>query len=849
MSSCTAQAAEAASTNNNQAAVPRKRRRRTTTTGATEDCFTCRKRQLRCDRRRPYCTQCLEIGKECSGYRTTLTWGVGVASRGKLRGLSLPIVNSTRRACDDNAAANAQPTPKARTLSMPKILEPDVKIKTEETGYTGFSHGTEIHHAGYEYTPYSHTAPIPIAMPSSSPPHSGWPMTGFHEHMEGYGSLGDKPARVQTRPRPLQRVHTLPTNYEESLFSAPSTGSVSTFSESDFPSPSELPPTPEEGSVAEPMLHPFSDSLSFQQDPIQQYDVYAYANASPQTVPVHEYLSSSLGSDFSSAACVETYSTTPPVTLSSFSDFLCRTDMSTPPSEPIQITYAPRLEPDFFLNGMPEHFPDYAQPAWSHTVQRPVDPCGFNHMAPRMKYLLDYYDKAICPVLVAFDGPSNPYRMHIMRLAGSSNALQNAIAALATNNIRMRNMKGLDRLDPFDRLTADGIRDMHSEATPEEIHYKTNAVALFNASLKDPASAADDSVLATLLILCLFHVCDSGFNKFKTQLAGVQKLLAMRDRRNGTSPFVTWIEMFFTWFDVMTATVNDRETLVRGEALDLLDLSANLGALEHLAGCDGRLFKLIARLGRLNLHSHTRRASEAMLPPSRIPTPRASPGAPVAKDYYSLDSNGWGSVLLGPSPAVGLGFQQPSRQDFWTEWHHIRMRLTAWAMDAPPYGPMSPPMADGDSASVVHISEAFRHAALLYTERLAAPHAPPASGVIQGLVTAALRHIAAIPVASCVNKFLLWPVLVVGTECVHGAHRDIIRSRCLEIARECSFFNSLTVLEVLERVWAEDDAGEAWEFVKVSDSCASVPMLSSLGGQAFRWRRAMCRAEGEYIVV
>jgi hypothetical protein len=49
---------------------------------------------VKCDRRRPYCGQCVEIGKECSGYRTTLTWGVGVASRGKLRGMSLPIAKS-----------------------------------------------------------------------------------------------------------------------------------------------------------------------------------------------------------------------------------------------------------------------------------------------------------------------------------------------------------------------------------------------------------------------------------------------------------------------------------------------------------------------------------------------------------------------------------------------------------------------------------------------------------------------------------------------------------------------------------------------------------------------------------
>lgn len=75
-------------------ASARKRRRRAPAGGAADDCFTCAKRGVKCDRKRPYCSQCLEIGNDCSGYKTQLTWGVGVASRGKLRGLSLPVAKA-----------------------------------------------------------------------------------------------------------------------------------------------------------------------------------------------------------------------------------------------------------------------------------------------------------------------------------------------------------------------------------------------------------------------------------------------------------------------------------------------------------------------------------------------------------------------------------------------------------------------------------------------------------------------------------------------------------------------------------------------------------------------------------
>lgn len=102
------------------AASARKRRRRAPAGGAADDCFTCAKRNVKCDRRRPYCSQCLEIGNECSGYKTQLTWGVGVASRGKLRGLSLPI-------------AKAPPVSSAKTVKSPTTA----RVRTDSVASTG----------------------------------------------------------------------------------------------------------------------------------------------------------------------------------------------------------------------------------------------------------------------------------------------------------------------------------------------------------------------------------------------------------------------------------------------------------------------------------------------------------------------------------------------------------------------------------------------------------------------------------------------------------------------------------------------------------------------------------------
>lgn len=53
---------------------------------------------------------------ECSGYKTQLTWGVGVASRGKLRGLSLPVAKSAP------AGAVSQRKPPQRSRSGSTML-------------------------------------------------------------------------------------------------------------------------------------------------------------------------------------------------------------------------------------------------------------------------------------------------------------------------------------------------------------------------------------------------------------------------------------------------------------------------------------------------------------------------------------------------------------------------------------------------------------------------------------------------------------------------------------------------------------------------------------------------------
>lgn len=123
---------------------------------------------MKCDRKRPYCGPCLEVGTECSGYRTQLTWGVGVASRGKLRGMSLPISLDTSIAEKKSGGikkksvdATTPRTPVARTRSsfseQSEASELGTSVGTETSASTGFEYGSVDSSSG----PLSPTSTLP----------------------------------------------------------------------------------------------------------------------------------------------------------------------------------------------------------------------------------------------------------------------------------------------------------------------------------------------------------------------------------------------------------------------------------------------------------------------------------------------------------------------------------------------------------------------------------------------------------------------------------------------------------------------------------------------------------------
>ena len=900
---------------------PRKRRRRAPATGAADDCFACQERQTKCDRRRPYCTPCLDMGKDCSGYKTALTWGVGVASRGKLRGLSLPITSSKKAAQsgDDEEEKRESPPRKMTKLSPSRkgsgsdATGSDQKLGGPATSAAGTSSRAQM-------TNYGFVNMDPASASQSSNPSPMFPSPNF-EWRQPTSLSRSRNMRVpdrKARRHTLQPLHVSSMHPARDYGTMPMTASVvGGYGHHDFGLSSQI----------SPMIPHFSGHGLISPSPkdFGQAHNAPYENnffTSHHVGWDGHHIGSSVSSDHSSSQ--------KPGNDDMHVYFGGSMDDMVPMQEPFQskdlaIAGAPHdagliLDPKFqaFTSEPTPLVSDDVGDHSSLLVPRSLPSLHIGN-TPKLQFLIDYYDKVISPVIVAFDGPSNPYRSHILRLAMDSETLQHAIAALSASNLRMRRSQNPSASNRSLQSNGDSSHDQsvrrssmahslmdvgveglpqtsNSEPSAEELHHKGAAIKGLNQQLADPNRREDDSILASLLILCLYHICDTGVAKFKTQFAGVKKILALRGGTKGRNSKATnWLTIMFTWFDAMTATVNDRESQLNGDDLDMSQLTGDEWALENLAGCDGRLFKTIAKLGRLNLLSQNKpvgRASPGRTSPTRsspplAPEAKAQPlPSPSGTDYYSMnnnrfDGNGWSEMRPPPTSSSPPPPQPDTRTQFWQEWTEIRQRLHEWHIS--PSGP--PDTSNSGSGSnhpedhvdLVHISESFRYSALLYTERLAYPHLPSAHPKFQSLVTKALYHIAIVKS----DVFLLWPLFITGTECVSEQGRGLIRERCWGIQKDSGFFNNISGLELLEKVW-RDDCGEGVgmggspvdEYAAVggvsmppprsltptgnisisAPSSSTTATITGLGpaeyaAQGFKWRRAMERVDGEYIVV
>ncbi|KAI0801694.1 fungal-specific transcription factor domain-containing protein [Xylaria sp. FL0064] len=805
------------------AQAARKRRRRAPAGGAADDCFTCIKRNTKCDRRRPYCSQCLEIGNECSGYKTQLTWGVGVASRGKLRGLSLPIAKAP-----PVAPVTKKTAMRARASSA---VTPSQWSETEEAVRRQHQRGSVdigVHHgASVPTTPYGSYPDYPRfsqAEPPATVSHTTW------------GSLPAYAGHMSPHEHP--RFHKLNTSLNHyPIMSEPLSSSVDSLSDVDY--------------TLSPMTHTFSrEEVPFMHSPTLIYENYTSQSSpvpqspasaimidqrAPTSCPSLVYApsehSSSLGSHHDS------FEPQMGPRLMSDSDTLSVPEMDSYGTSPHSTGAAPfwtpsnsrdeEVNPHYGLetaSGLSHHSYE------SHPLQ--VSPDLIN----KLPFFMDYYENIMCPSLVLIDGPNNPYRDHILRLASSSRSLQHAICALSACNLRMKRRLSLGQHTRNSPLAAtenggtEHVSDSHPDdrSLAEEHDHRNLAVHLLNLQLNDPSKACHDSVLATILLLCHYRMVESGVAKFHIQFAGVKKILSMRNSVNlQGSRQSAWMEAIFTYFDSISASINNREAQL---TTSFFGMSAEAKLLppgaENIVGCDRELFQTIHKLGRLNLLSQSRLVQSVVATPSNrgeTPTTFSPLGSPLAHNLkqepgsffgttHRYDGNGF-ATKFDEEEILSSGLGSPPFDDhrsyFWQEWKEAHTALQAWEFDAPRLAASLPSSTTQNQIRDLNfLSEAFRYAALLYIERLASPNIPSNHNNFRNLVSQVIYYATSLDAGSSAEKFLLWPLFVAGSECVNELQQNIVRNKCREIMSRSGYMNNMAAMDVLERVWRANDVAK-----------------------------------------
>ena len=821
--------------------LPKKRRRGPSTSGAANDCFACLEHQRKCDRKRPYCTQCLDDGKDCSGYKTTLTWNVGVASRGKLRGLSLPIIKSEKTTKGQDcvpkkSSASGRKTDhsswRCQAQSSPNIQAPN-------------NNSSNTRHYSAEASPEKLQADI------------SWRWILNARRLSAQHCKRAKRQLLKSIQAPAVRV----SQGFGDVQTQPNTTTVTT-SEHKI---GIAPP----GSAAEfsCVRHQIGNGQTLDHQADSCPPEYAFEIGYESAGYSGDEAISTLSSDQDNGDCFNREAL--------FAD--PRTKISSRPLSSTQPESARQPVRTCGTVANARFIDDPGENRYFSKDSKTNTSAIFSNLLPpfllgktrSLQILISYYDKVISPVIVAFDGPTNPYRSYILRLAVESEALQHAIAALSASNLRQR--RGFKvpvarrRLPDISssrcqtvkkswaayHLLGPGIEQLLQEnsggVVTEELYHKGASIQNLNELLADPGRRNDESILATLLILCLYHICNTGLAKFKTQFTGVKKLLALRNEKVGAIPEAPgWLTIMFTWFDAITASVNNREAEFSADILGLNTTGSDDWLLESLIGCDSELFKIIAKLGRLSILRQRRPAQADPAQIARVGAGAAFiPEKSGVPDYYSMNHVPYDDFV---QPVFHVHDQMAGLTDksdqFWREGKDIRNRLEKWRFRASFASLANAGRLQEDQVDLFHISESFRYSALLYTERLAFPCLPCTHPRFQQLVTSALHHIAQVQS----DVFLLWPLFITGSECVSAIGRSLIRERCLSIQRNSGFFNNVLCLKLLEHTWqchAGDEEGEA-------DGGGNLTLERSTdyqGGHVFRWQTAMEEVDGEYIIL
>lgn len=763
---------------------------------------------MECDRRRPYCSQCLEHDKSCSGYKTALTWNIGVASRGKLRGLALPIATSAK------VSRRSVTRGRKRWIPPPdRLPEPDSEGSDGRPVTTSQSSDPSAKVAGTKKYSFVNMDPTHSAASLTVPTPGARCRSAPQSEAHTSPRLCKRPRRHSSEPQLVPYPDQLRGLQDVSF----SVGDLGLSNEEGFGISIESPPTAPLVLASEPYRGPLlrfpasgdllNEGFYTEPEPIGWLgDNGSGLNLDPFLPDYpHRKLSPTMAASAVTANHVL-------LNQGSFDVYGFATNSTIWAGDPrMNVNSVCGSDQD---QGMNFDAANYTDQLVLGISQPPSFESG---QTSNLRCLIDYYDRVIPPVANTLSNSTHPLKTQVLRLAAGSGALQYAIAALSTNYMRQRCAcaRTNPSRQPFSDFfheefvrrysTAHNMLDAGRNQIPflclgerleKEFYFKEISSRMLNEQLGDMGFRKDDSLRATILMLCLDRVCGMGLANLKHRFASLTKILSLHDDLGTISiKAMTWLAILFTWFDSIILAGGPGKGHFTHSGMITSGVVEGSWRQEGLAGCHGKLFNMITQLGRLNpangdplIQAH----QAANLGFGQMLTP-----ADNQHDFPTMNLNQADEDQ--PDPFVDAGTDR--RPQFWRERNEIRAELAGWRWDLPVRNSTSTTTAPFRQINSDHVSESFRCAALLYIEFLTSTRMAGMQPRVQSLVKRVAYHVSTVET----DVSLLLPLFVAGLDDPAEQTCHLMGEGCLDLLEDSEFLKNVSALDLSLQMWRGAD--------------------------------------------
>lgn len=134
-------------------------------------------------------------------------------------------------------------------------------------------------------------------------------------------------------------------------------------------------------------------------------------------------------------------------------------------------------------------------------------------------------EQRICPFIVVFDGIRNPFRQLIPLIGNSKAMVQTIMAISACHSIH--EISGLPVVPTINKLELSSrteVPDLNPSRT--YLHYKNQALRFLSDDLANSKRSAESSTLATVILLMVLDLIESGAGSWSIHLEGAKRLMA-----------------------------------------------------------------------------------------------------------------------------------------------------------------------------------------------------------------------------------------------------------------------------------------------------------------------------------